>query len=416
VRVQWKANDMDRERSISAQHTLGHRQCPACAEKRQSITMSGVSFANLLFHDAAKTWLEGRKKIGLNTRKYYLCYIAALMPFFGEMRLAEIDIGNIAEYQTRRQEEVRLHRRHKASNVNGHPKDHDGASLINHELSCLGQILQRAGMWKAVSEFYEPLPLPPEGPGIALDPDEEQHLFQVGAKRKRWAVAYYASLLSRSTSAGPGEIRHLRLGDVRLNVDEPGGPMIRVLRHSVEGGVKNEFRERPLPLNPDALKAVEWMLERAHELGACEPHHFLLPHRAAKRGEKADPTRPMGSWKRAHRAMCVEAGKKFPRIAKLRPYDFRHTAATDMMEDPSVSWTTIEHILGHRIDSKTKRKYDHIRNDKLRAAADALHRGHVAVRAAIPPIAVAQAVPVPVAVQSVPAASRRNIGFGAVVA
>jgi hypothetical protein len=86
----------------------------------------------------------------------------------------------------------------------------------------------------------------------------------------------------------------------------------------------------------------------------------------------------MGSWKRAHYAMCAAAARKFPRLAHFRPYDYRHTAATDMLENPGVSFTTIEHMMGHRLTSEVKRKYDHLRNTALRSAAEALDRGHTA--------------------------------------
>jgi integrase len=147
----------------------------------------------------------------------------------------------------------------------------------------------------------------------------------------------------------------------------------------VERGVKNDFRKRPLPLHGDSHQAILWLLDRARGLGAGKPEHYLFPHRAAHRGALPDPARPMYKlgWKRAHYAICKEAAKKFPRLERLRMYDWRHLAATDMMEDPTISWTTIEHMLGHRINSKTKRKYDHIRNAALRAAAKTLDRGHL---------------------------------------
>jgi integrase len=194
----------------------------------------------------------------------------------------------------------------------------------------------------------------------------------VARSQPRWFIAYCCGLISRNTTAGPGEIRHLRLGD--LEIDSPNGSFLHI-----EEGVKNAFRKRPVPLNGDARWAVLQLLERAKGLGAREPQHYLLPHRAKRVGMQPDPDRPMGSWKKAHYAMCREAAKKFPRLARLRLYDYRHTAATDLLEDPAVSFTTIEHMMGHRIASHTKRKYDHLRNSALRTAADALNRGHSAI-------------------------------------
>lgn len=364
---------------IGQQHTLGHLLCPAC-EKEKRALMFGESFASQLFPEAAALWLRGRKQISDNTRTYYRQYIASLETFFAKMQLRDIHVGHLSTYQRTRQESIRASKRHLAGLKKlGLPGDHhlesDGASLINHELSCLGQILHLAGLWDDVKKFYEPLPLPKESAAIALTYEEERHLFEVARGNKRWQVAYYCALLSRNTTAGPGEIRHLRIGDIELGGEH--GSFV----HIVEG-VKNEFRKRPIPLNGDAERAIVWMLERAERLGAVQPHHYLLPHRAQHLGGVADPARPMGSWKRAHWAMCAEAAKKFPRIARMRLYDYRHTAATDLMEDPAISYTTIEHMMGHRISSQTKRKYDHLRNSALRLAADALNRRHTGAEGA----------------------------------
>jgi len=335
--------------------------------------MHGSALAEFLFPQAAALWLRERHDIAPSTRKHYQDYIGWLGRFFRLLRLREITLGHIITYQISRREAIRGSRRHQAGRRGvegqGERPESDGASRINHELSCLGQILQQAGLWEALRRFYRPLPLPRHGPGIALTPDEETHFFQVARSRPRWRVAFCCELLSRNTTAGPGEILHLRLMDVEL--DTAAGSFIHI-----EEGLKNEFRRRPVPLNADALKVVRWLLGRAHALGARDPEHYLLPHRARRRRQGADPARPMGSWKRAHESICRVAGKKFPRLARLRPYDFRHTAATDMLEDPAIAYATIEHMMGHRLSSNTKRKYDHLRNTALQVAADSLNRDH----------------------------------------
>lgn len=351
------------------QHTLGHLDCPACEGARRAM-MYGAALGELSFPSAATQWLRTRRSISDNTRKGYEEHIGLLSTFFGKMRLNEIHIGHLRSYQQMRQDNIRVSRRHQAGKRQVAALESDGASRINHEISCLGQVLKIAGLWEELKKFYEPLPLPKGSPGIALTTEEEKHLFQVARSRPRWMLAYCCALISRNTTAGPGEIRHLRLCDVDL--DSQAGSFLHV-----EEGVKNEFRKRPIPLNSDAAKAVRWLLERAAGMGAREPLHYLLPHRAHHLGAAPDPTKPMGSWKKAHYAMCEEAAKKFPRLASLRLYDYRHTAMTDLLEDPAVSYTTIEHMAGHRINSNTKRKYDHLRNSALRVAANVLNRSHV---------------------------------------
>ena len=329
--------------------------------------MSCSTLADLTFAAAAGEWLKTRRRISDSSTTLYRSYIAELERFFGAMKLSEIHIGNVEAYQTYRQEQIRASRRHRARlSADAKPQPSDGASRINHEVGCLGQVMARAGLWTEVKRFYEPLPLP-KTEGMALSPEEEEHLFNVARRRPRWFVAYCCGILSRNTTAGPGEIRHLRFVDVEL--DGPQGSFIRI-----EEGVKNEFRRRPIALNGDGRWAVLQLLDRARRLGGGAPEDFILPHRAHRRGADWDFSRPMGHWKRAHRAMRAEAAKKYPRLALLRIGDYRHTACTDLLEDPTISFTTIEHMMGHRLNSKTKRKYDHLRNTALQSAAAALDR------------------------------------------
>lgn len=338
--------------------------------------MQSEKFATLDFRAASAVYLAAREgRIGARTHQEYVHYAEALNQFFGEMPLRTIRIDNILAYQKERQGQIRRTAQHqyakqKIGIVGDDPTD--GASRINHEINCvLRQVLSRAGAWSEIAKHYEPLPVPKNGPGIALTPEEESHLFLIAKSRPRWMLAYCCSLLSRCTTAGPGEIRHLRIGDVR--------PEARVIL--VEEGTKNDFRKRPLPLNSDALFAVEWLLDRYRQLidkfGITESSdHYLLPHRADVRGGRMDPERPMGSWKRAFYALRAEAGKKYPRLTTVRRYDFRHTACTLMLEDSSVSYSTIEKLMGHKIGSRTKQRYDHIRDATLRMAVEILNSGH----------------------------------------
>ncbi len=306
------------------QHTLGHIDCPACDAEKRSI-MYGESFAARKFSEAAQLWLNERRNISPRSRADYAIYIAQLDKFFGHMSLREIHIGHVSTYQQMRQKEIRKSKRHKSCLGAETEQPWDGASAINHETSCLGQILRKGGLWEGIKKYYEPLPLPKESIAIALSVDEEKHLFAIARTKTKWMLAYCCWMISRNTTAGPGEIRHLRIGDIEL--DTAQGSFLHITE-----GVKNQFRKRPVPLNADARHAVEWLLDRAAKLGATQPH---------LRGAPADPMRPMGSWKTAHWAIRKEAAKKFPRLARLRIYDFRHTAATDLLEDPSISFTTI---------------------------------------------------------------------------
>ena len=336
---------------LTRQHTLNHADCPACEMARQ-MRMNPEGFSALTLSEAFPLWLESRTKLTPRTRQDYESYFKALAPFFARLPLNEIHIGHIAEYRKMRLKTA-------------------GASRINHEINTLQQILNRAGLWAKIAPWYETLPVP-KSVGIALEPEEEQHLFQVAARKPRWKVAYLCSVLSRNTCAGPGEIRNLRL----RSIDTREFSWIQI-----EQCVKTKFRIRKLICNEHASWALKQLFEMAEEKGAYLPDHYLLPHRAHKMGAKPDPTVPMGSWKKAWGALRLEAAKKYPRLGSARFLDWRHTADTRLLEDPAVPYNAIEHFMGHQVGSKTKRLYDHIRNVTLQIASNALSSGHVEKKA-----------------------------------
>lgn len=308
---------------------------------------------SLPFEQAAVIWLESRKRISDRTRHDYRQYIHALECFFRGVKLSRIHIGNINEYQRAR----------IAGEIPGLKRA--AATRTNHELGVLEQVLKRAGLWKGkIGDWYEPLAMPKEGPGFAMDEIEERHLFATAAREPRWLVAYCASLITANTTAGPGEIRNLRLCDIDL-----AASTIRIVE-----GAKNNGRVRDLPLSEGAFWAVSKLLDRAEDKGCCLPTHYLLPHRAYSRKTKPDPTRPMGSWKKAWGSLRSEAGKTFPRLAGLRMYDLRHQSITKLLERADVADKTVEALAGH-ISERMKDRYSHIRTQAKRDAVAKINIG-----------------------------------------
>ena len=101
--------------------------------------MQQNDFAEMVFSHAAAQWLGDHSRyIKPRTIKDYQQYIKALTPFFGHLRLKEIHIGNVRQYQTVR-------------------KVMAGHSRINMELSTLQQILKEAKLWQNMAELYRPL-------------------------------------------------------------------------------------------------------------------------------------------------------------------------------------------------------------------------------------------------------------------
>jgi integrase len=328
--------------------------------------MKIADYPRMPFPEAAEAWLASRKNIcngKHSTRFMYECYIKALTKFFGSRTLEKCaDIDLIHNYQRDR---------HDGSIPGLHAA---GASLVNHEINTLQQILARAGLWSRIADWYEPLRIASRGPGIALTPEEEACLFRTAARKKRWFIAYCCSLITATTTAGPGEIRNLRLGDIELDKAQ----------FYITEGAKNENRKRLIPLNNDASWAMTELVKLAHKKGSTRPEHYLLPHRAHVKGAGWDPLKPLGSWRSAWEKLREEAGIFCPRLARLRMYDLRHHAITRLLENPNVSEGTVREICGH-VPGKMLQQYSHVRIEAKRQALAAIEINQPIVAPAPPP-------------------------------
>ena len=122
-------------------------------------------------------------------------------------------------------------------------------------------------------------------------------------------------------------------------------------------------------LNEYALKAFQQLLKRGNRLGATKADHYLLPHRADRKGESWDPTRPMSSWRRGWEEAREAAG-----LPNLRMYDLRHNSITKFLEDENISERTVTELAGH-VSRQMLERYSHIRMSTKKQAVDALARG-----------------------------------------
>jgi integrase len=326
-------------------HSIGHVDCPACDSSRRAMLNPEV-LADLMFCEAAKVWFEFHVlRVGPGTRRHYTNCIRALTPFFSQLSLREIHVGHLEQYQSLR-----------SSGSGGLRRA--GPSLVNHELNTLSQILTRANLWASFVPHYRPLRLPRPKVGCALSSDEEARLFRKAGSNPRWLVAYCCSLVTANTTAGPNEIRNLRMRDVDLDP-----PAIRITE-----GVKNEYRRRTIPLNAPAAWALRELVTRARDLGATDPEHYILPHRAANGAKGFDPTRPISSWRGSWEKLRQAAG-----LPNLRMYDLRHHAITRLLEDEEVSERTVIELAGH-VSRAMLERYSHIRMRTKKEAVDALAR------------------------------------------
>src|SRR5262249_47784630 len=128
-----------------------HRQEPAHVgsviriRKAGYMARSNSHFASLTFKVAAEIWYEDQKPYWRkSTADSYEKYIRRLSTYFNDLKLEEIRIEHLREYQ----------KINNALTEDGLPRF--VASSINHDLNTLAQILAQAGVWEAIRPFYKP--------------------------------------------------------------------------------------------------------------------------------------------------------------------------------------------------------------------------------------------------------------------
>lgn len=328
-------------------HTLGHVHCPACeAERYEALRVANS--ADLPFREAARLWLiNSREDVSAQTHKDRQTFINRLNKFFGPILVRDIHIGNVNAYQKARQGKAD----HAGDNLG-----EAGAELINHEISALRRVLEKAGLWAVIKPHYKPLKVPKYGPGRACSDDERERLLMCAASNPRWKVAYLCSLLSLNVGRGFGEFRKIKVKDIDL----------RNRNLSIDEGAKNDYRIVDFPMTDSVHWACGQLLKRYYRL--CEksgvapsPDHYVMPARI-QRGYGRDFYKPQGHMRKVWRSICDKAG-----ITDLRLYDLRHDTATRLGESPDIADQSKRDILGHVNKRMEKRYFHQQRQTKLRA-------------------------------------------------
>lgn len=140
---------------------------------------------------------------------------------------------------------------------------------------------------------------------------------------------------------------------------------------------KTVAAERVIPLTREAFEAFVKLRARSELFGPVQLNHFIFARfRSVGRfdGQKIverrmlefDPTKPIGSWKKAWRRLTTRAG-----LAGLRFHDCRHTTITELLTNPNVSIQTTKAIAGH-VSSRMVDRYSHIHLEAKRSAVEAL--------------------------------------------
>lgn len=342
------------------------------APKRSRIMPLSSIVPSLLFKEAAEIWFtaraaqpaEGRvsrRYMKLNTSKSYAQYIRSLNLYFGDIALEKITLGNIIEYQEARLngDPPFIRKRRPNSNVEA-ASCPASPKKVNQELCIAIKLLKRSGCWpEEMDEDYETLIEDESDIPKALTMDERQHWLDTAMSKPEWELVHWYSILALETSMGTNEMRALRIGDVNLH-----HRTVRVPPH----GAKHRERIRTIPLiSGDVLWAAQRLLDRAKELGADSPLHFLFPFR--KMPYPFDPSMPMtvsgiyGRWGEVRKASGLKS---------FTPYHTRHTALTNWAEG-GMRIEEMMALAGH-LSPKMTRHYARISEGALRKSLENVMR------------------------------------------
>lgn len=325
---------------------------------------------NLTFAVAAQKWLSVHERyIQQRTIRDYRQYLKPLNFFFGKKKLNKITIADVREYQTwRRQPHPEVYRLWEGSKllppnpcvrVTG-----ANAQRINQEIVTVRLIMREAGTWKALEPFYERLPVSREGSGKSLTAEEEKMLMEIAFSRPKWRLTAHCLRVMFKTGCGFGELRQRRRADIDLDA--------AVLVVTQEGA-KNVHRQRTIPLIPEAIESMNWILERWERIGGSLPEHFILPARRWERGNNHPETpdafnlnKPMQSlhsgWKNVRKEAAVRIG---PKMARFRIYDARVTAITRTLSDGQTPLHAAQRVFGH-VSQEMQKRYFKPEADMLR--------------------------------------------------
>jgi len=313
------------------------REKDKIADAREGkLASSAISFARLGFESALDRYLMEltvtRADKTKGPRKTWEgCLTECLRSYFSGKRLNQITADHIRAFQA------------QSLQAGIHP------NTVNHRVQALLRLLKRAKLASRIRDDVKLLTVPKETRQM-LTQAEKQRLFETAASKPEWQTAYCAALLTVNTSMRPTELKRLKWADV-----DPLNRLVTV-RHS-----KTPAGTRTIPLNDEAWSAFAALKQRADTLGTYAPEHYIF-HRL---WPKIDPAGPMSSWRSAWRTLRSAAG-----MSKLRYYNLRHQAITEMLEG-GIPEGVIREVAGH-IDPAMTQRYSHPRLAARRAAVEAI--------------------------------------------
>ena len=220
---------------------------------------------------------------------------------------------------------------------------------VNLEVSILSRAIGYTwkALWPKVNKLEENRDV-----GRALEREQEQRIFEAGARSQSRLIYPYLVLLAW-TGMRPDEGRLLEW----LRVDFRAGQVI-VGKAKTEAGTG-----RVIPMSATLRAVLEhhaaWY---AGAFGPIQPGWYVFPQ--CRRNTPIDPAQPVGSLKRAWEGVRAKAG------VDCRLYDLRHSFCTKMAE-AGVPEATMVDMMGH-MSVAMLRRYSHIRAQARRDAITAM--------------------------------------------
>lgn len=300
-------------------HTFDHRNCPAC-EYALRVEVAPLD-VKLTFAEASRQWVaryalgDGEtdvRYIAPRTESDLYRYAATAARFLGRLRLEEIHLGHLREYQRAR----------AVCDQRAAPfAQPAGANVIRKEIQTVIRILGAAGLWddetnkrlRRVQKVESDVPR-------AMTPQEQERFLEKAGSQVEWHIIRWYSLVVLRTTAATNEMRSLRLDDVTL------GPAASIQVRN--RGAKNKFRVRTIPVRGAAAQeALALLVARAKKLGANSGDCYLFPLHLT--WDRYDARRPMTVFGLRKRWEAVREAAGLP---GLHTYDLRHAALTRMAE------------------------------------------------------------------------------------
>jgi integrase len=276
--------------------------------------------------------------------------IKALSKFFGRLKLRDIHIGHLREYQKVR-----------SSNERGLWAHTAGANKINAELGLVLRILKLGEAYSSTIESYY-VSLQEDECEIpkALSQEEQDRFLGIAASRPEWAIVHWYSLLAVHIAFSSDELRTLRQGDINL--------AYQIVAVNRKAG-KNKFRRREVPLlESRALWALKQLLDRSIALVGQSPEKYLFPARVVRNQFNGDFHMSETGVRKQFEAVRDAANLKWFQLN-----GWRHTAITRMAE-AGIPIAIIMERAGHS-SPKMSAHYTHISMQAQRMAMQGMTHG-----------------------------------------